>query len=212
MQEDTGRRVWKQRWGPVFQEGGPWRPVEPFERTGASDSKAELPTGIPPSALRNPKQYYDHVGNDMLAGGTPLRFGGQWDIVSQKVTPWQDPNKKPNVVKKGPHDCYCDIGCAPWDISPPPRLDVQSHIEFTAHAPSHRREPYLVARGCATRRYNCWSMAGKARTENHGLMGVFEREFWSNTPGELALVWDFKGEGNKQADKKEGPATASKGK
>jgi hypothetical protein len=43
-------------------------------------------------------------------------------------------------------------------------------------------------------------------------MGVFEREFWSNTPGELALVWDFKGEGNKQADKKEGPATASKGK
>ena len=26
-------------------------------------------------------------------------------------------------------------------------------------------------------------------------MGVFEREFWSNTPGELALVWDFKGEG-----------------
>jgi hypothetical protein len=127
LQEDTGRRVWKQRWGPVFQEGGPWRPVEPFERTGASDSKAELPTGIPPSALRNPKQYYDHVGNDMLAGGTPLRFGGQWDIVSQKVTPWQDPNKKPNVVKKGPHDCYCDIGCAPWDISPPPRLDVHSH-------------------------------------------------------------------------------------
>ena len=24
--------------------------------------------------------------------------------------------------------------------------------------------------------------------------GVFEREFWTNTPGELALVWDFKGE------------------
>ena len=35
----------------------------------------------------------------------------------------------------------------------------------------------------------------KARTVNYGLMGVFEREFWSNTPGELALVWDFKGEG-----------------
>ena len=42
-------------------------------------------------------------------------------------------------------------------------------------------------------------------------MGVFEREFWSNTPGELALVWDFKGEGNKaaMAVKKEGPATAT---
>ena len=30
----------------------------------------------------------------------------------------------------------------------------------------------------------------KARTANFGLRGVFEREFWTNTPGELALVWD----------------------
>lgn len=52
-------------------------------------------------------------------------------------------------------------------------------------------------------------MAGKARTENHGLMGVFEREFNSNTPGALALIWDYKGQGNKSADKKEGPATAT---
>jgi hypothetical protein len=34
----------------------------------------------------------------------------------------------------------------------------------------------------------------KARTVNFGLRGVFEREFWTNTPGELALVWDHKGE------------------
>ena len=46
-----------------------------------------------------------------------------------------------------------------------------------------------------------WSKAGKARTENHGLMGVFEREFWTNTPGELALVWDYKGEGVKDSEK-----------
>ena len=112
--EDTGRRHWKERFGPMFTDGtsAPWRPVEPFERTGASDSKAELPMGVPVSALRNPKLYVDHVGNDMLAGGTPLRFGGQWDIVSEKKELWQDPNKKPNVVKKGPHDCYCEIGCA----------------------------------------------------------------------------------------------------
>ena len=38
-------------------------------------------------------------------------------------------------------------------------------------------------------------MAGKARTANFGLQGVFEREFWTNTPGELALVWDFKEKG-----------------
>lgn len=102
----------------MFREGGPWRPVEPFERTGASDSKAELPSATPASALRNPKQYYDHVGNDMLAGGTPLRHGGIWDIVSEKVTPWQDPNKKPNVVKKGPHDCYCEIGYVQFILPP----------------------------------------------------------------------------------------------
>ena len=116
--EDTGRRVWKDRWGETFRDGaGPWRPVEPFERTGASDSKAELPGSVPISAIRNPKLYRDHVGNDALAGGTPLRFGGQWDIVSDKVERWVDPNKKPNVVKKGPHDCYCDIGYNAWSMA-----------------------------------------------------------------------------------------------
>ncbi len=45
--------------------------------------------------------------------------------------------------------------------------------------------------------FGAWSMAGKARTVNHGLRGTFEREFWTNTPGELALVWDYKGKGSK---------------
>lgn len=35
-------------------------------------------------------------------------------------------------------------------------------------------------------------MCAQARTANFGLMGVFEREFWTNTPGELCLVWDYK--------------------
>ena len=41
--EDNGRRIWKDKWGPTFADGksAPWRPVEPFERAGASDSKAE---------------------------------------------------------------------------------------------------------------------------------------------------------------------------
>ena len=42
-------------------------------------------------------------------------------------------------------------------------------------------------------------MAGKARTANYGLMGTFEREFWTNTPGELALVWDYSKEREKLA-------------
>ena len=108
--EQTGHRVWKEKWGPVFQDGGPWRPVEPFERSGASEAKGELPAGIPGSAIRNPKLYRDHVGKDGLAGGTPNRFGGQWDLVSERAERWVDPDKPPNVVKKGPHDCYCDIG------------------------------------------------------------------------------------------------------
>ena len=31
-------------------------------------------------------------------------------------------------------------------------------------------------------------MAGKARTANFGLRGVFEREFWTNTPGEVTML------------------------
>ena len=155
--EDTARRNWKARYGQKFASGAQgWRPVEPFEREGASDAKTELPSAVPVSAIRNPPLYRDTVGNEGLAGGTPLRFGGQWDVVSQKVERWQDPNKAPRQVKKGPHDCYCDVG------------------------------------------YNCWNMAGKARTANYGLMGTFEKEFWTNTPGELALVWDYSKERAKQ--------------
>ena len=31
--------------------------------------------------------------------------------------------------------------------------------------------------------FGAWSMAGKARTVNHGLVSNFKREFWTNTPG-----------------------------
>ena len=63
---------------------------------------------MPVSAIRNPALYTDTVGNDGLAGGTPLRFGGEWDIVSEKVAR-MDPSGS-RTVKKGPHDCYCEIG------------------------------------------------------------------------------------------------------
>jgi len=148
--EDTARRMYQSRFGNKSQMD--WRPVEPFERTGASNSKMEMPADMPVSAIRNPALYRDTVGNDSLSGGTPYRFGGRWDVLS-KNDPEPDRGDKPQrVVKKGPHDCYCDIG------------------------------------------YNAWSMAGKARSANFGLKGVFEREFWTNTPGELALVWDSKGQ------------------
>ena len=52
-----------------------------------------------------------------LAGGTPLRFGGSWDVVSEKVERYVDPNKPQKVVKKGPHDCYCDVGYNCWSMA-----------------------------------------------------------------------------------------------
>ena len=113
---------------------------------------------MPVAAIRNPYLYKDTVGDDGLAGGTPSRFGGKWDVLTKHI-PVDHGDKPQRVVKKGPHDCYCDVG------------------------------------------YNCWSMAGKARTANFGLMGVFEREFYTNTPGELALVWDHKTEEEKAAKK-----------
>lgn len=156
--EDTARRMWKEKYGAAKM---PWRPVEPFEPMGASSSKQELPTGLPAAAARNPALYNDTVGNEGLTGGTPKRFGGHWDVLS-KGTPIDHGDQAQRVVKKGPHDCYCDIG------------------------------------------FGCWSMAGKARTANFGLQGVFEREFWTNTPGELALAWDSKGtmQGHKRDKKK----------
>lgn len=146
--EDTARRTWKEKYGGGRSQ--PWRPVEPFEATGASSSKQELPTKMPDAARRHPSLYHDTVGNEGLTGGTPKRFGGRWDVLSKDV-PTDYGGKPQRVVKKGPHDNYCEVG------------------------------------------FGCWSMAGKARTANYGLMGVFEREFWTNTPGELALVWDSKG-------------------
>ena len=78
--EDNSRRVWKERFGKRFAEGNmDWRPVEPFEQSGASNAKAEFPPSIPVSAIANPPLYKDSVGNDALAGGTPHRFGGKWD-------------------------------------------------------------------------------------------------------------------------------------
>mmetsp|Transcript_42635 Transcript_42635/g.96397 ORF Transcript_42635/g.96397 Transcript_42635/m.96397 type:complete len:190 (-) Transcript_42635:542-1111(-) len=148
--EDAARRDWQTRYGKGWgASAAAWRGLEPFETTGMSNSKMELPAGIPKPALRHPELYRDTVGDEGLTGGTPKRFGGQWDVTARGSTVDTE-EKPPRVVKSGPHDCYCDIG------------------------------------------YNCWKMAGRARTHNFGLMGTFEREFWTNTPGELAMVWNSK--------------------
>mmetsp|Transcript_12094 Transcript_12094/g.28640 ORF Transcript_12094/g.28640 Transcript_12094/m.28640 type:complete len:207 (-) Transcript_12094:51-671(-) len=149
--EDQGRRMWKKRFGHLYGADGAssgWRPVEPFEKGSSSYSDTELPPKIPSAAVSYPFLFTDSVGDLGLAGGTPKRFGGKWDCTQRQPT---TDSKPPRVVKKGPHDCYCEIG------------------------------------------FGAWSMAGKARTVNHGLKEAGLKDLWTNTPGELALVWDFKG-------------------
>ena len=164
QKEDQGRRMWKKRFGGDFNLG--WRPVEPFEKGSSSYSDTEIPPKIPTAAISYPFLFRDTVGDEGLAGGTPKRFGGRWDC-TQRGPSELDGAKPQRVVKKGPHDCYCEIG------------------------------------------FGAWSMAGKARTVNHGLRGTFEREFWTNTPGELALVWDYKGKGSKAMAKLDAEVAAA---
>ena len=152
--EDQGRRMWQKRFGDA-QLG--WRPVEPFEKGSSSFSDTEVPPVPPKAAVSYPHMFRDTVGDLGLAGGTPKRFGGRWDCTWAGVPPDKDPSKPPRVVKKGPHDCYCEIGFA------------------------------------------AWSMAGKARTVNHGLRGAVERGFWTSAPGERALVWGFSGAEKRKA-------------
>ena len=114
--EETAKRQWKDKYG---KSDLGWRPVEPFEATGASNSKMELPSGMPSAALRNPALYKDTVGGDGLAGGTPYRFGGRWDVLTknQPIDYSYKGEKPPRVIKKGPHDCYCDIGYNAWSMA-----------------------------------------------------------------------------------------------
>ena len=44
--------------------------------------------------------------------------------------------------------------------------------------------------------FNCWQ-SKYLKPPAHGLQGTFEREFFTNTPGELALVWQL-GENDKE--------------
>mmetsp|Transcript_49420 Transcript_49420/g.122827 ORF Transcript_49420/g.122827 Transcript_49420/m.122827 type:complete len:191 (-) Transcript_49420:260-832(-) len=159
--EDAARRGWAKKYAGNWD--AKWRPAEPLEATGASLSKTEMPPTVPKAATQYPALFRDTVGDEGLAGGTPKRFGGRWDVTAN-LNPVSHEGKPVRVVKKGPHDQYCDIG------------------------------------------YNCWKMAGKQRTHNYGLQGVFERELWTNTPGELALVWDYKGELSKGREQAPGNA------
>ena len=154
--ENESRYAFDKKWGGSKKIDMGWRPIEPFEPTSSSSSPAEMPPRIPVTALTRPDLYRDSVGDEGLAGGTPKRFGGRWDCASTLSGTSQDdsPSRK-REVKKGPHDCYCEIG------------------------------------------FGCFSQTAQARPENHGRISSFKREFWTDTPGALAMVWQYKGKGEK---------------
>lgn len=54
----------------------------------------------------------------------------------------------------------------------------------------HSRLDRIASISCLTPPMRC----SPARSECLAMPRVFEREFWTNTPGELALVWDSKGQ------------------
>jgi len=153
--ENVTRTEWASKYGDRWNSS--YRPVEPFERTSCSRSALESPMKAPPKvAMRFPELYRDSVGDEGLAGGTAKRFGGKWDLTTNvKGGPPPDPDKPlvSHSSRKGPHECYCEVG------------------------------------------FGCW---GKdVRSENFGRRGVFAKELWTNTPGELALVWQTN-DGNKE--------------
>lgn len=112
--EDAARRGWAKKYGRSWD--AKWRPAEPFEAKGASVSKMEMPTSVPLAARNYPMLYRDTIGDEGLAGGTPKRFGGRWDVTAN-LSPLNHSDKPDRVVKKGPHDLYCDIGYNCWKMA-----------------------------------------------------------------------------------------------
>lgn len=123
--EALARSTWTEKYGKDWGVEGAktWRPIEPFETKSCSKHILETPrTHAPRQARQYPKAFVDTVGDEALLGGTPKKYGMMWDINSlfdpETIAAAQaalDPNKKPREVRKGPHDCYCEIGYGCWD-------------------------------------------------------------------------------------------------
>lgn len=123
--EISARTSWKEKygkdWGP--EGSNAWRPVEPFEGKSCSKHFLETPkTQAPWQARAYPNMFVDTIGNDSLIGGTPKSRGMTWDINSlydpetiAAARAAMSPNKQSREVRKGPHDCYCEIGYGCWD-------------------------------------------------------------------------------------------------
>jgi hypothetical protein len=123
--EALSRSTWAEKYGKDWGAEGAkaWRPVEPYEGYSCSKHFLETPKKQAPKQARQyPRMFVGTVGNEALLGGTPKKSGMMWDINSpydpETIAAAQaalDHNKKPREVRKGPHDCYCEIGYGCWD-------------------------------------------------------------------------------------------------
>ena len=168
--EDEGRRRGRAA-GLAHRDA--WKPVEPFEMGSASYSICEEKPKIPTAAIEHPAHFRDTVGDESMVGGTPARFGGKWD---------------------------CTLTHAPDGRTFKPWESVGLTINpdgSVSEAEKKHREVKVGPHDCYCEvGFNCWQ-SKYLKPPAHGLQGTFEREFFTNTPGELALVWQL-GENDKE--------------
>ena len=175
--ETEARRSFLSRWasGQAQADLG-WRPVEPFERTSSSMSPCEMPPRVPRIATTHPELVKDSVGDLGLAGGTSKRFGGKWDTTAN-LKP-RSGDKLVPVAKKGPHDCYCEVGFGCFS-------------EVKGPKPHNFGRKGTFEREFWTNTPGCLPPSPAAHTHVSRLV---------QTPcarSELALVWDYKGKDKK---------------
>lgn len=116
--ETQARTTWNDKYGADHGRGKGWRPVEPFEAKSCSSSSLETPhTQAPWQARKYPNMFVDTVGDEGLVGGSPKKAGMMWDINApydpETIAAAQatiDSTKPPRELRKGPHDCYGEIG------------------------------------------------------------------------------------------------------
>ena len=101
-----------------------------------------MPPRIPKTALARPDLYRDSIGDEGLAGGTPKRFGGRWDC-SSHASPGSGGSPTQRECKKGPHDCYCEIGFGCFSQAKGARPENHGRIS------SFKREFWTNTPGCA---------------------------------------------------------------
>ena len=115
---------------------------------------------VPKVALEYPELFRDSVGDEGLAGGTPKRFGGRWDCtaVANEIEALQ--GGSPTRSRKGPHDCYCEVGFKCFSQAGAARVENYGrrnrfYKELWTNTPGYVQNPSLLIAGNAVAKVHC---------------------------------------------------------